>query len=210
MVLENGQEVLKKTIEVNDPLSYKGLTFYQSSYGPAGDPSFTFRVRERATGETVEVEARQGRHIPLPGGRSFAVNQFTPNYDRFGPAAQIHVNAADGSHGTPFIVLKSFPEFDERRGGDYIFTLLDHQQRYYTGLQVAKDPGVEVVWLGCFLMVVGSLVAFFVSHRRLWVSIRHEGTTSQIRVAGSAHRNQPGFELYFEGLKQAVEKSLNA
>jgi len=32
-VIENGQEVMQKTIEVNDPLFYKGLTFYQSSYG---------------------------------------------------------------------------------------------------------------------------------------------------------------------------------
>ncbi len=45
VVLENGKEVLKKTIEVNDPLTYKGLTFYQSSYGPAGDPIYKFRVR---------------------------------------------------------------------------------------------------------------------------------------------------------------------
>ena len=32
-ILENGKEVLKKTIEVNHPLHYKGLAFYQSSYG---------------------------------------------------------------------------------------------------------------------------------------------------------------------------------
>ena len=30
----------------------------------------------------------------------------------------------------------------------------------YTGLQVAKDPGVWVVWLGCTLMMVGIYVAF--------------------------------------------------
>ena len=33
-VLEQGKEVLSKTIEVNDPLTYKGYTFYQSSYDP--------------------------------------------------------------------------------------------------------------------------------------------------------------------------------
>ena len=46
-VIDNGQEVIKQrpTI-VNDPLTYKGITFYQSSYGPAGDP--TFHVTARA------------------------------------------------------------------------------------------------------------------------------------------------------------------
>ena len=33
VVPENGREVLKKTIQVNDPLKFKGISFYQSSYG---------------------------------------------------------------------------------------------------------------------------------------------------------------------------------
>ena len=32
-ILENGKEVLKKSIVVNDPLTYKGISIYQSSYG---------------------------------------------------------------------------------------------------------------------------------------------------------------------------------
>lgn len=210
VVLENGQEVVRKTIEVNDPLNYKGLTFYQSSYGPAGDPTFRFRVTERATNETVEVMARQGRHVELPGGRSFAVNRFAQNYDRFGPAVQLHVNTADGGHGNPFIVLQNFPEFDARRGGDYIFTLLDVNQRYYTGLQVAKDPGVWVVWIGCFLLVAGSMSAFFWSHRRLWVTIQPLDQGVGVKLGGTAHRNQPAFALYFDELKKDLKETLTS
>ncbi len=33
IVYEGDREVLRKTIEVNDPLTYKGITFYQSNYG---------------------------------------------------------------------------------------------------------------------------------------------------------------------------------
>src|SRR4030066_29057 len=35
-VIEGGREVLRKTIEGNDPPQYKGIWFYQSSYGAAG------------------------------------------------------------------------------------------------------------------------------------------------------------------------------
>ncbi|MDO8281595.1 MAG: cytochrome c biogenesis protein ResB [Thermodesulfovibrionia bacterium] len=35
VVIEDGKEVLTKAIEVNDPLTYKGITFYQSNYGSA-------------------------------------------------------------------------------------------------------------------------------------------------------------------------------
>jgi len=36
-VVENGKTVKTKTIEVNDPLKYKGYVFYQSSYDPEGE-----------------------------------------------------------------------------------------------------------------------------------------------------------------------------
>ncbi|ODS32647.1 MAG: ResB-like c-type cytochrome synthesis protein [Candidatus Scalindua rubra] len=36
-VVEDGKTVLTKTIEVNDPLKYKGYVFYQSSYDPEGE-----------------------------------------------------------------------------------------------------------------------------------------------------------------------------
>ena len=208
VVLQNGQEVLKKRIEVNDPLTFNGLTFYQSSYGPADETTFRFQVRDRATGQTVDVTARQGEHVPLPGGASFAVTNSTQNYDKFGPAVQMHANTPDGRHGNPFIVLQNYPDFDVQRGGEQIFTLSGMDQRYYTGLQVAKDPGVWVVWLGCFLMVIGSCGAFFLSHRRLWVTIRPKGDGVSVKLGGSAHRNQPAFALYFDALKKDINDAL--
>jgi len=39
-VIENGQKVLTKTIEVNVPLHYGGLSFYQNDYRP-DDPTFS-------------------------------------------------------------------------------------------------------------------------------------------------------------------------
>ncbi len=207
-VLQHGGEVLKKRIEVNDPLNFDGITFYQSSYGPAGDATFRFRVRDRATGQTVEVSARQGEHVPLPGGYAFAVTNSTENYDKFGPAVQMHVITPDGRYGNPFIVMQNYPDFDAQRAGEQIFTLTGMDQRYYTGLQVAKDPGVWVVWLGCFLMVIGSFGAFFFSHRRLWLVIQAKGEGVGIRFGGSAHRNQPAFALNFDTLKKDLATAL--
>ena len=209
VVLENGQEVQKKRIEVNHPLQHKGITFYQSSYGPAGDPGFRFRVKVRATGETVEVNARQGQHVQLPGGGSFAVSNFAPSYQSFGPAAQLHMDGGPSGHGGAFLVFQNHPEFDAQRGGDYIFTLLEAKQRYYTGLQVAKDPGVWVVWTGCAMLIFGSMAAFFLSHRRIWVSIQSVGGKTGIKFGGSAHRNQPAFELFFDEFKKSLKADFN-
>ena len=202
VVIENGQEVLKKTIEVNDPLTYKGLTFYQSSYGPAGDPTYRFRVKHRASGEVVTVTGQQGKDLPIPGGSSLIPMGYAENYQNFGPAAQVNVDTSGEQNSTPFIVFQKFENWDERRGGDYIVTLLGAEQSYYTGLQVAKDPGVWVVWVGCLLMVLGSCGAFFLSHRRIWVSIETLENGVGVKYGGNAHRNQPGFTLYFDELKK--------
>ena len=205
VILENGKEVLKKRIEVNDPLTYKGITFYQSSYGPAGTAFFKVRVTDNSNGETQTFNAKQGQHINLPNGYSFAVTNFTDNDRNFGPAMQLHVNTPDGKHGSPFVVWQNFPEFDVKRGGTFSFALLGFDQPQFTGLQVAKDPGVNIVWAGCFLMVFGSLTAFFFSHKRLWVCLREEGGKTKVQMVGNAHRNQPGFALAFEELQQKFE-----
>jgi len=210
VVLENGREVLKKTIEVNDPLSYRGLTFYQSSYGPAGAPLFKLTATERSSGKTYSFKAKRGEHVPLPDGSSFAVTDSTDSYKTFGPAVQMHVNTPQGEHGNPFIVFQRFPEFDVQRGGAYSFAVEAFEQSYYTGLQVAKDPGVWVVWLGCFMMVVGCFAAFFLSHRRIWISVEPSEAGSLIRVAGNAHRNQPAFEIFFEDFKEKLRQGIES
>ena len=43
-VIRDGKEVVRKTIRVNDPLSYEGITFYQSSFGSIPE-NVTFEIR---------------------------------------------------------------------------------------------------------------------------------------------------------------------
>ncbi len=205
VILENGQEVMRKRIEVNDPLTYKGIKFYQSSYGSAGNAFFKVKVTENKTGEVIEFKAHQGRHVQLPGGYSFAVTNFTENDRNFGPAMQLHVNTPDGKHGAPLVVWQNHPQLDVKRGGLFSFALLGFEQPQYTGLQVAKDPGVNIVWAGCFLIVFGSLTAFFFSHKRIWICLEEDGKKTKVLLAGNAHRNQPGFSLTFDDLQQKIE-----
>ena len=205
VILEDGQEILRKRIEVNDPLTYKGIKFYQSSYGSAGNAFFKVRVTEKKTGEVMDLKALQGKHAQLPGGYSFTVTNFTENDRNFGPAMQLHVNTPDGKHGAPFVIWQNHPKLDIKRGGAFSFALHGFEQPQYTGLQVARDPGVNIVWAGCFLIVFGSLTAFFFSHKRIWVCLEDSGKKTKILMAGNAHRNQPGFSLAFDELQQKVE-----
>ena len=208
-VIDNGQEVVTdRKIIVNDPITYKGITFYQSSYGAAGDPTYKMKITPKG-GKAFEVTVKDGVHTPLPNGGSFAISGYAATYQQFGPAIQMHINDPAGKHGNPFILYQNYPDFDKNRSGDYQFSFLDYNELQYTGLQVKKDPGVEIVWFGSFLMIFGSMAAFMIAHRKVWIRIeKNEKGTSTIKIAGNSHRNQAAFEPVFEKLATDFKDAL--
>lgn len=207
-IIDQGEvKIANRPTVVNDPLSYRGITFYQSSYGPAGDEVVSLKVQVRGEDKSDAFTLERGQIVELASGDRVRIAEFTPSYRNFGPAARIELLPKSGEKQV-VTVFKNFPQFDEERKGTYIFTFVDFDQRYYTGLQATKDPGVWVVWVGCTLLVVGCIVAFFVSHRRFWVVLSSEGNKIGVRLVGSAHRNQPGFELYFDELKSKFREEL--
>jgi cytochrome c biogenesis protein len=203
-VLENGQPVKgyeNIPVVVNDPLTYKGITFYQSSYGPAGDGAvYRFTVRDKKGGAPVNLLARKGERVSLPNGGFMQVVDSTQEVRAFmpqfsGPAAKIETLSSSGVSES-FILFKNFPDFDRQRGGEMIFTFDGGDEKFYTGLQVAKDPGVWTVWSGCTLMIIGICMAFFLSHKRIWIRV----VNGRVTIGGTASKNQPAFQLFFDDL----------
>ena len=209
-VLENGQPVpglTNRPTIVNDPLTYKGITFYQSSYGPAEEGgTYYFSVRERKGGVPVKLTVRQGETVQLPGGGTMHVLEATRDVRPFmpqftGPAARIEVHAPGGKTDA-FIVLRNYPNLDEQRGEPLIFTYDGADEKFFTGLQVAKDPGVWVVWIGCTIMVIGICMAFFMSHKRVWVRVGH----GRVAIGGTASKNPAAFQGQFDELVDKLKK----
>src|SRR5512143_159360 len=204
-VIDGGRETLRKTIVVNDPLQYKGIWFYQSSYGQAG-------------GATAQVAVSRKDGTPM-GGLALAANEPVPiddygvvrgvNYaETFqgnGPALQVVVEKP-GQPSASFWLLQRHPDLDRQRADSLVFSFGGLSSKMFTGLQVAKDPGVNIVWLGCALMVIGLIMAFFLSHQRVWGRLA-QGSDGRVEVvlAGSASRNRVAFEKRFEKLQDGVK-----
>jgi len=213
-VLENGRPVPDYTnvrVIVNDPLTYKGITFYQSSYGNAG--SYFFTVSSPGGKEAIPVTLTANETATLPDGSSMHVIEATDDVSAFvpnlsGPAAQIELHTPRG--GTEkIIVYANHPELNVRNAQEHnsgiVFQYKGNQKKMYTGLQVAKDPGVWIVWLGCALMVLGIYGAFLVSHRRVWVRLQN----GHITIGGNASKNQAAFEHTFDELVKKLKHSLS-
>ena len=90
------------------------------------------------------------------------------------------------------------------RGGEWIVTMIDYERRYFTGLQVTKDPGVLVVYSGFIMMIIGCFITFFMSHQRLCIEVIKRGGKSRVMVAGIASKNKIGMQNKIQRFSQTL------
>ena len=209
-VIQNGKEVMQKTIEVNEPLKYEGITFYQSSYGlaPGGVENGIFRFAATPkNGKPEEIKVRFGELFTLPGTTLTAkIEDFSPalGFDQatnrpFTYAKQMNNPAVlisffeNGGKKFGGWILKRYPETWSLPDG-YTLEFAGLLGGQYTGLQVRKDPGVWIVYLGCIAMALGLFAAFFMSHKRIWVKLIDERNNTRVIIGASANKNKQAFE----------------
>ncbi len=195
----DGKAVKRQDVEVNHPLTQSGITIYQASYREdPGGAKVALAVVDKTTGVRQEQSIGLGQAFEQ-GGVQFAVEGYTPRYGQLGPAAQ--VRRTEGGRSTQFVVFERRPEFDAQNRTDrYAVELHGVRKSYFTGLQIARDPGAKWVFLGCALFLEGLLVAFYSVQRRLWARIE----PGAIVLASSTHRNASSFEAMFAELQPAL------
>jgi cytochrome c biogenesis protein len=199
-VLENNRQIMHKTIRVNTPLTYKGVTFYQSSYQAYND--FILSVTNQETGKQKTFMAPYQKQL---NWQNEGIHLGVINEDSAGEKIKrIKIWLTD-SNGPPSIAwLDTDGKTTITRGGKHYLIL--GQQLYATGLQVAKDPGVWWVYIGCALLLFGLFVSFFTSHRRIWLLVSVKGNKTSIYMAGSANKNKIGFDTTFHELAENIKK----
>ena len=185
----NKQKILDKRIRVNDPLTQHGITFYQSSYGPVpGAPGKVIvNIRKRtdtqSAGENIYIDP--GATVFVPSiDRSIKVLGFSPYAMRMRDTGEVRYFRTDNEeYINPAVDLEVYkgkkpvykttilktdagqPYLPE----DYVISYRGFWGTRYTGLQVTKDPGVWVVYTGFILLCIGPFIAFFGSHKKMWV-----------------------------------------
>ena len=199
-IVEHGKELLKAPIEVNSPLKYRGITLYQSTYEVYQD--FMIKVTDKASGNSRTVIVpfqEQGEWSQR--GLTFGVI----NAEGMGQAvSRLKVWFSDNKGVHSELWLKDGESATvEKESGTYLLTI---KQMYATGLQVSKDPGVWVVYIGCGLMLFGLVIAFFMSHQRIWIFIKEEEGGVSILFTGSANKNRVGFEKIFNDLAEILQR----
>ena len=177
---KTGQEVDRKTIHVNEPLTYRGVTFYQADWALAA-----VRVRLNKS-PVLQLPMAQldtqgkgriwGAWIPTKPDLSAGVSLLAKDLQ-----GTMLVYGTDGKllttvrAGTAVEVNGVMLSIDEVVGS--------------TGLQIKADPGIPLVYTGFGLLMLSVLMSYL-SHSQIW-ALEKDG---KLYVGGRTNRAQVTFE----------------
>ena len=182
-VYRDGQEIARKTIRVNDPLSVAGYTFHQNGFGAAphlvvrdaaGKPLWDAKVplTDQAAGSPYGILAVPGRDLGLqlllarePDGTGVVLVL---------PYKVIGTNP-DGSpipqNYAPVRLLRGDTKVSDELG--ISISLTDFGA--YTLLIAKQDPGQGLIWLAFLCLITGITITFYLPRRRVWARLAPDG-----------------------------------
>jgi len=219
VVLEKGREVERKQIAVNDPLTYRGIRFYQANFGTSGKLDRIELQTKAPSGDPKTITLAAGKPVQLDAESTLTLGRFVPDYylqdgevyqrsdSPENPAIQLAVSGKGGQHDVWLFPRENFGAQDGRSG--YSFALRDLQLAYFTGLEVSYHPGQWSVWAGVVLIAVGLGNAFYLAHMRFWVMTMVDARQGPLLwVGGACNKNRDRFERRFRQLTEAIEEEL--
>ena len=211
-LLKNGQPILTQDVEVNSPLRYEGVNFFQSTYGTMPPKEAVISALDKRTGKTSSAVVKMGEGFTLPDEKSiFTLMAFVPHMDSTDGTMHIddvfvgYYQPSEGPVREVVLPLK-MPAFDELRSDDVVFSIAGVKQDYYTGLQVTKDPGVGLVYVSFILLLLGCVVVFFIPFKRVCVRIRSNGENTDIDMVITSGKYKMALPQWNRQLKEDIEK----
>jgi len=208
-IMNDGKKVVSGTIRVNHPFIYQGLKFCQATYGIAGVSDFKVVTKNNGTGDETVLKLNMMKKVSLPGSNaSFAIARFVTDHGGMGPAV-LGVLLEPGKAHDIFWIFQNGRNLNQQQKGYFAFTLQDFSRLYYTGIQVSKDPGVPLVWIGFCLIMMGFILSLFFTHKRIWLRISGSQDKYEISISASVSKNRKSFEEQLAGLTReaAVEQT---
>mgnify|MGYP001295961174 CR=1 FL=1 len=83
---------------------------------------------------------------------------------------------------------------------------IDYWGGEFTGLQVRKDPGVWIVYLGCIAMSIGLFIALFMNHRKIWIKAVEDKNNTRVLVGAITNKNRAAFERKIDAIISILRK----
>lgn len=213
----------KARVLVNEPLEIEKVRFYQSTYGAHLKQARIGVFRKEHPKQSPVITLKLDEEAAVPGTPyTLRILQFSPDFafdanseptsrsaQPKNPAVQILISRDGKPLRAPWIFEKlpgmQMPPVEQ--DDELIPILADYVPSYYTGLQIAYDPGAGMFWSACTLLVVSLMLLFYLHHRKVWVHVAPDAGTTRVRVGGYSSRGsafEPEFLRFLQQLKSGA------
>jgi cytochrome c biogenesis protein len=214
VILEEGREVRRQKVRVNQPLNYRGLSFVLEKYGFS--PLF---VLEDATGR--ELFRGYVNLVLLPPGTKDFFNipeagltvwaRLYPDLvmEEGGPATRSllprnPVVYLEVKEGKKEVFRGLLPLNGSAVLGDRRLTFAD--LRYWTQYQVIRDPGKEVIFGGLWLGLIGLTLRYLITPKQIWGLVQEIPRGTRLIIGGTAPQLDSLFSEEFASLERDLRK----
>jgi len=206
-VYEENKLIARKVVDVNHPLTHRGVSFYQSDYGIVGFYLLVTGPNGKSERIPIGVDTSNG-----PEGKEYVVSDQQPRQIKIGNkklSIFVHDFAPDYVGGDtisasfmpihPAAEVMVSDRFPEYKGQDAWSNLgwipLADSATYkglritmesavpYTGLQVGSNPGLPGVYAGFAILLLGVFFSFYVTRTVVRAGIVPSAQGSVLTVA---------------------------
>jgi cytochrome c biogenesis protein len=224
-VLEEDKPLLTKAIEVNHPLSHKGLIFYQSGYGWNWEnASLEIAVKKKDDPAfSQEFKLRLGEKKAFgDGGAQISVSQILPDFilneknEATTRSLQPHNPAAfiEGWQGEEKIfsgwIFARYPDYARLHGAketNLSLELKSYEASQYSVIQAVRDPGANLIWVGCALLMAGFFLAFYWPTREIKAILEETQGRTEVVLGGISAKSQEAFQAEFNEIMTSLRRS---
>tara|TARA_B110000003_G_scaffold265050_1_gene290468 strand:+ start:204 stop:1511 length:1308 start_codon:yes stop_codon:yes gene_type:complete len=180
LINENGKELKRKTVFVNEPLTFQDIVLYQTDWD--------------IVGLKIKLPNNEIFQLPLKkvttGGRKFWLGSLTLNEETDQSYSVVKSNLTEklSIYDQKGILVK------ESEIGEF-FTLNPNIKIQFvefitsTGLQIKSDPGISTVYLSFLLLMTSIYVSFF-TYSQIWSVDTFKGTI----IGGKSNRAVLAFQ----------------
>ena len=181
ILTNKGNEIVRKTISVNYPLTYNGLYYYQTDWNLIG---LRFQSQEKEIIEypLANIIVNQTKvWLTLISNTSLIDKEIIAIIDNLEGYCSIYNEMG------VFLGNLELNEVINFRKSIFFSEIISS-----TGLQIKTDPGIPIIYLGFFFLMLSTLISY-ITYSQIWIIQRNK----KIFIGGTTNRATFEFELEF-------------
>lgn len=188
-IFNNEGDKISAVIEVNKPVKFKGISFYQMGFGFDWD-RVRLKIKIKAGTEETAAEIISGQKKVLDNGIELRALGFVPDFqiDNRGqvfsrsaepgnPAAllQLEKDRQVIFSGWVFYLHPDYSRFHQKNTEDLEIKIESFSAPEFSVIEAVQDPASGLVWLGCLFITLGLFGSFFFPYRELRILRNSDG-----------------------------------